>query len=67
MASRRRLQDTADIGGERSIVRRAPMCAEQLVTAETDELDESAISALISFFKTLDKWDLEANRNGKIM
>jgi len=43
------------------------MCAEQLVTAETDALDASALSALISFFKTLDKWDLEANRNGKIM
>ncbi|PYY00218.1 MAG: hypothetical protein DMG64_17380 [Acidobacteria bacterium] len=67
MASRRKLQTTADVGGDRSIVSRAPMCAEQLVTAETDALDASALSALISFFKTLDKWDLEANRNGKIM
>ena len=31
-----------------------------------EELDESAISALISFFQTLDKWDLEAKSNGKL-
>ena len=67
MASRRKLQDTADIGGHRSVVNPPPVCGGQGVSAEVDELDESAISALISFFKTLDKWDLEANRNGKIM
>ena len=58
---------TADVGGERSIVNPAPMCAEQLVSAEVDALDDSAISALIGFFKTLDQWDLEAKRNDKIM
>ena len=58
---------TADVGGDRSIVNPAPMCAEQLVSGEINELDESSLSALIGFFKTLDKWDLEANRNGKIM
>jgi len=67
VASRRKLQTTADVGGDRSIVSRAQTCAEHLKTAETDELDDSALSALICFFKTLDKWDLEANRNGKIM
>ena len=67
MASRRRLQTTADVGGDGSITNPAPMGAEQLVTAETDELDENAISALIGFFKTLDKSDLEENRNDKIM
>lgn len=67
MATRRGLQTTADVGGDRSIVNPAPMCAEQLVRAEIDELDENALSVLISFFKTLDKWDLEAKRNGKIM
>ena len=51
---------TADVGGDRSIVNPAPMCAEQLVSAEVDALDDSAISALIGFFKTLDQWDLEA-------
>jgi len=67
VASTRKLQTTPDLGGHRSVVSRAPVCGEQCVSAGTDELDESAISALISFFKTLDKWDLEANRNGKIM
>ncbi|HWC19260.1 MAG TPA: hypothetical protein VG498_19770, partial [Terriglobales bacterium] len=67
VASRRRLQMTADVGGDRSIVNPVPMGTEQLVSAENDELDESALSALISFFKTLDKWDLEAKRNDKIM
>ena len=67
MASRRRLQTTADAGGDRSIVNPAPMGTEQLVSAEVDALDDGAISALIGFFKTLDQWDLEANRTGKIM
>jgi len=67
VASRPRLQTTADLGGNRSLVNPAPMGAEQLVTAETDELDDVALSALIGFFRTLDQWDLEANRNGKIM
>ena len=67
MASRRKLQMTADVGGDRSIVNPAPIGTEQLLSAGIDELDESALSALIGFFKTLDKWDLEANRNGKIM
>jgi hypothetical protein len=32
-----------------------------------EELDESAISVLIGFFQTLDKWNLEAQSNGKAM
>jgi hypothetical protein len=67
VASRRKLQTTADVGGDRSIVNPASIDAEQLVSAGIDELDESALSALIGFFKTLDKWDLEAKRNEKIM
>jgi hypothetical protein len=67
VASRPRLQTTADLGGNRSLVNPAPMGAEQLVTAESDELDDVALSALIGFFRTLDQWDLEAKRNGKIM
>ena len=67
MASRPRLQTTADLGGDRSLVNPAPTGAEQLVTAETDELDDVVLSALIGFFRTLDQWDLEAKRNEKIM
>jgi len=28
-------------------------------------LDEAAIAKLIAFFRLLDKWDLEAKRNGE--
>jgi hypothetical protein len=58
---------TADVGGDRSIVNPVPTGTEQLVCAEIDELDDSALSELIGFFKILDKWDLEAKRNEKIM
>jgi hypothetical protein len=67
VASRRTLQTTADVGGGHSIVNPAPVGTEQFASTEIDELDESALSALIGFFKTLDKWDLEAKRNDKIM
>jgi hypothetical protein len=38
-------------------------------TTETQErkLDEDSISALIDFFKLLDKWDRGVNENGKSM
>ena len=43
------------------------VCAGQVSNTAVEELDESAISALIGFFQTLDKWDLEAKGNGEAM
>lgn len=46
---------------------REAMCAGPVSKTTIEELDESAISALIDFFQKLDKWDLEAKSNGKTM
>jgi len=32
-----------------------------------DEIDESDLAALVSFFKLLDSWDRERERNAKVM
>ncbi len=34
---------------------------------QTDELNDVDIAALVSFFKLLDKWDREVERNAKAM
>lgn len=44
---------------------RQAMCAGPVSKTTIEELDESAISALIGFFQRLDNWDLEAKSNGK--
>ena len=65
MAAKYSSQDiicTADDATDRQAV-----CEGRVSNTAVEELDESAISALISFFQTLDKWDLEAKSNGKTM
>lgn len=46
---------------------RQAVCACRVSKITMEELDESAISALIGFFQKLDRWDLEAKSNGKAM
>ena len=44
-----------------------PLGTNRVASTAVEDLDESAISALIGFFQILDKWDLEAKSNGKAM
>ena len=46
---------------------RQAVCAGRASNAAVEDVDESAISALIGFFQKLDKWDLEAKGNGEAM
>ncbi len=39
----------------------------QTLKFQTDELNDVDIAALVSFFKLLDKWDREVERNAKAM
>lgn len=46
---------------------RQAVCAGRVSNTAVEDLDESATSALIGFFQTLDEWDLEVKSNGKAM
>jgi hypothetical protein len=39
----------------------------ELREAQTNELDDFAVSLLLSFFKLLDRWDREVEHNAEIM
>jgi len=39
----------------------------ELRETQIHELDDSAVSMLLSFFKLLDRWDREVERNAKVM
>jgi hypothetical protein len=41
--------------------------ASQDCEVQIDNLDECDIAALVSFFKLLDTWDREKERNAKVM
>jgi hypothetical protein len=43
------------------------VCAGRVSNTVIEELDESAISALIGFFQKLNEWYLEVKSNGKAM
>lgn len=49
------------------VTNRQAVCGGRVSNTDVEDLDESAISALIGFFQTLDKWDLEAKSNGNAM
>ncbi len=39
----------------------------ELLESQIHELDDFAVSMLLSFFKLLDGWDREVERNAKVM
>ncbi len=65
MATRCSSQENIRTAGDDSHGNRLPVCVDSVANTAVQELDESAISALIGFFQILNKWDLEVKRNGK--
>ena len=67
MANRCSSQENTLTAGDDSDANRLPACNDRIASTALEDLDESAIAALIGFFQSLDKWDLEAKSNGKAM